>query len=156
MTSMEATYRKSSAAGATGIALLLALYDTLAGDLRRAADAERHNRLEQRCKELNHALVVIGYLEDRLDHGNGGELAGQLTALYKSLRRRVLLAQARRSPELLEAAMAEVLKVREALQNVELRPEASAAPTPAPAPRFSSPIDGASDLEARRSVSWSA
>lgn len=156
MTPMEATYRKTSAAGATGISLMIALYDTLAGDLRRAAEAERQNRLEQRCNELNHALVVIGYLEDRITHGNGGELAEQLTTFCQQLRRRILLAQARRSPEILEEAMAQVLKVREAWQNVELRPAASEAPEQPFNQERSSPMDASVVLEARRSFSWSA
>jgi flagellar protein FliS len=154
MTPTEANYRKSSAAGATGISLLIALCDTLAGDLRRAAQAERANHLEQRCNELNHALMVIGVLEDRVSRGSGGELADQLTAFYQLLRRRVLLAQARRSPEQLEEAMAEVLKVRESWQNVQLRPEASAAASR----QFpdSSDAAGGSASEPRHSFSWSA
>lgn len=127
MTPMDTAYRKNSAAGATGISLLIAIFDTLAGDLRRAAEAERHSRLEQRCNALNHALMVIGVLEDRISYGNGGLLAEQLTDLYQRLRRTILLAQARRSPELLDGAMADVLKVREVWQSIELRQESSSA-----------------------------
>jgi len=37
MNRTDMAYRKSAVEGATGFGLLIALYDTLAGDLRRAA-----------------------------------------------------------------------------------------------------------------------
>lgn len=154
MTPTEETYLKTCAAGASGVALLIALYDTLAGDLRRAAEAERRNELEQRSIELTHALMLIGFLEDRISRGNGGELAEQLTGFYKLLRRRILLAQARRSPQVLEDAMVEVLKIRESWQSVELRPQSSLASNPG----LSGLEDGQDSplAESRRSMSWSA
>ena len=81
MQSTELFYRKSAAQGASGFGMLIALYDTLAGNLRRAADAERSNNLEKRCLELNHAFLVIGYLEDAIERASGGDLAQQLVSL---------------------------------------------------------------------------
>jgi flagellar protein FliS len=98
---------------------MIALYDTLAGDLRRAADAERSNNLEKRCLEVNHALLVIGYLEDAIEQASGGELAKQLVSLYLSLRRKLIEAQAKRSPEILEEQMDRVLRLRESWQKME-------------------------------------
>jgi flagellar biosynthetic protein FliS len=97
MNSMEMAYRKMAVGGASGLGLLIALYDTLAGDLRRAADAERANDIEKRCREANHALLVIAHLEDVLSRGVKGELTQQLAAFYSSLRRlgRTLAAAAR-------------------------------------------------------------
>jgi flagellar secretion chaperone FliS len=120
MQSTELSYRKSAAQGASGLGLMIALYDTLAGDLRRAADAERSNNLEKRCLEVNHALLVIGYLEDAMERASGGDLTKQLVALYSSLRRKLIEAQAKRLPEILEEQMARVLCLRETWQKVEL------------------------------------
>jgi flagellar protein FliS len=119
MQSAEFSYRKTAVEGASGFGLLIALYETLAGNLRRAADAERLNKLEKRCSEINHALVVIGFLEDRIERATGGELAAQLTALYGSLRRKLIEAQAKRSPEILEQQLTRVLLIRESWQNME-------------------------------------
>ena len=142
MTPAELAYRKTAAtSAASGLPLLIALYDTLAGDIRRAAQAERENDIERRCREAGHALVVIGYLEDFLERGSGGELAAQLAGLYRTLRRNLIEAQAKRSPELLEEQMARVLQVRGSLQTMEMRggqagpeilpaAEAQTAPTP--------------------------
>lgn len=123
MTPVELAYRKTAAAaGASGLEVLIALYDTLAGDLRRAAQAERSNDIEMRCREANHALLVIAHLEEWLSRGSGGELAQRLKAFYASARRRMLEAQARRSAEIFEDLMAAVLKVREQWQSLNSQP----------------------------------
>jgi flagellar protein FliS len=125
MSPTEMAYRKSAIGGASGFGLLVALYDTLAGDLRRAAEAERGNDLEKRTKQLNHALLVIAHLEDWVSRGSGGVLADQLVAFYRSLRRRMIEAQVKRSAAILEEEMALVLKLREAWQGLELRGSSS-------------------------------
>jgi len=121
MSPTEMAYRKTAVAGASGFGLLVALYDTLAGDLRRAADAERCDDLEKRTRELTHALLVVAHLEDRVARGSGGQLADQLTGFYRTLRRKVIEAQAKRSAAILEEQMNLVLKLREAWQNLEIR-----------------------------------
>jgi flagellar secretion chaperone FliS len=120
MQSTELSYRKTAAEGASGFGLLIALYDTLAGNLRRAADAERSNNLEKRCLEVNHALLVIGYMEDWIEQASAGELTQKLVGLYSSLRRKLIEAQVKRSPEILERQMERVLSIRESWQTMEL------------------------------------
>jgi flagellar protein FliS len=119
MQSTELSYRKTAAEGASGFGLLIALYDTLAGNLRRAADAERNNNMEKRCLEVNHALLVIGYLEDGVERSSGGELVQKLVSFYSSLRRKLIEAQVKRSPEILEQQMEKVLSIRERWQTME-------------------------------------
>jgi flagellar biosynthetic protein FliS len=154
MNPSQMAYRKTAVEGASGFGLLIGLYDTLAGDLRRAADAERNNDIEKRCREVNHAFVVIGYLEDRISRGDGGELADKLTSFYRSMRRNLILAQTKRSAEMLEQQMEDVLKIREIWQNSELRPS--------PALEALSQVEGQShpgtSLQKERHVasSWSA
>jgi len=122
MTPTELYYRKTAAASSGGgLGLLIGLYDTLAGDLRRMAEAERGNDLVRRCREANHALLVIGCLEDCVTKGSSGELADHLTSFYGSLRSNLVRAQAQRSPEIIEEQMVQVLKLREAWQAIELR-----------------------------------
>jgi len=123
MTPTELYYRKTAAASSGGgLGLLIGLYDTLAGDLRRMAEAERGNDLVRRCREANHALLVLGCLEDCVSKGSSGELADQLTAFYGSLRRNLVRAQAERLPEVIEEQMAQILKLREAWQAIESGP----------------------------------
>ena len=121
MNPMELSYRRTAVEGASGFGLLIALYDTLAGDLRRAADAQRRNDIQKRCDEANHALLVIGYLEDWIDRESGGELSQKLVIFYSSLRRIVVEAQAKQSAEMLEEQMALVLAIRGTWHDLENR-----------------------------------
>jgi flagellin-specific chaperone FliS len=118
---VEAAYRKATAASVSGLGLLIALYDELAGDLREAAEAERRNDIAVRCRKANHALLVIGHLEQWLERGQGGELADQLKVFYGSLRRNIIAAQAKRSSAMLEEQMAQVLEVRTQWQRLAER-----------------------------------
>jgi flagellar protein FliS len=151
---MELAYRKTAVEGSSGFGLLIALYDTLAGDLRRAAEAQRGSDIERRVHEVNHALMVIGYLEDWIDREGRGELAHKLVAFYARLRAKLLEAQARQSAEMLEQQMEVILSIRGTWQDLELRAfcvlETPSSPEP---PRYAG-ISVA--LEERSVSSWSA
>jgi flagellar biosynthetic protein FliS len=150
----EMAYRRTAVEGASGFGLLIALYDTLAGDLRRAAAAQRNKDIEKRCHEVNHALLVIGYLEDWIDREGGGELTQKLIVFYSNLRAKLIDAQAKQSAEILEQQMALVLAIRGTWQELELR-ASSALETPHPA--HAQTYSGTSPLlDERRVLSWSA
>lgn len=121
MNPTELAYRRTAVEGASCFGLLIALYDTLVGNLRRAIDAQRSNDIQRRCHELNHALLVIGYLEDWIDRESGGELANKLIAFYSNLRVKLIEAQARNSVEVLEQQMGVILSIRGTWQDLELR-----------------------------------
>jgi flagellar biosynthetic protein FliS len=125
MNRTDMAYRKSAVEGASGFGLLIALYDTLAGNLRRAAAAQRAKDIETRCRETKHALMVIAYLEDGLQCGPGGALAQVLSRFYSALRRTVINAQINQSAEALEQQMEAVIKIREHWQKMDLRNLAS-------------------------------
>ncbi len=120
------SYRRAAIEGASPIGLVVALYDTLSGDLGRAAAALRANDIEQRCKHLNHALLILGHLEDWLDTTNGGDLAQSLAQFYAYLRGKLLEASLAQSAPLLEAQIELILQVRSAWQQRDLP---SATPT---------------------------
>lgn len=118
MNTMDLTYRKTAFEGASGFGLLIALYDTVAGDLRRAASAQRVGDLEKRAREVKHALAVIGVLENWID-SESGQLAKSLIAFYAGLRRKIIDAQIKQSAEMMEELMAEVLAIREIWQQMD-------------------------------------
>ena len=146
MTRTDVAYRRSAVEGASGFGLLIALYDTLAGNLRRAAGAQRVNDIETRCREVKHAFTVIGYLESCVRGGPGGELAQQLAAVYSTLRRRIMEAQAEQSAEALEQQMETVLKIREQWQKLDLQAAASESPA----------LEVTNAMSAAGSLSWQA
>jgi len=146
-------YRKTVLEGLSGLPLLIAFYDTLAGDLRRAAAAQRKGNLEERSRELKHAALVVGALENWID-ANSGDLARQLIAFYSKLRRAMLEAQVKQSAELLEAQMAEVLRIREVWQRLDLR-STNSGPEILPPERTEKYGAGFMQLE-HSQLSWSA
>lgn len=153
MNNTNLAYRKQAAEGASGFGLLIALFDTLAGNLRRAADAQSINDLEKRSQEVNHALLVIGYLEDWVNNGSGGELTGRLVSFYASLRASLIEAQVKQSVEIFEEQMRTVLQIRESWQQLDLRvsPEPQIIP-----PSTSRSLGGYSSVMERSSGNWSA
>jgi flagellar protein FliS len=122
----QTTYRDCSVGGASPIGLMIVLFDRLVGDLRSAAEAVRRNDIEGRCRELNHALLIIGQLESWVDREKGGETARQLATFYSYLRTRLLEASARQSAELFEAQMQTIVHIRSKWQLLENSPEPSA------------------------------
>jgi flagellar biosynthetic protein FliS len=112
-------YRKNAAEAPSGLGLLIALFDTLAMDLGRAAEAQHKNEIEKRCGAVRHALLVIGHLEDWVSRGTGGALAQDLIAFYATLRRNLIEAEARNSADILDQQMTAVLKLRTHWQKFE-------------------------------------
>ena len=126
LTETGMSYRRSAIEGASTIGLMIALFDTLAGDLRRAAAAIRANDIEARCKELNHAALVLGQLENWIDLKNGGDSAQTLSRFYAYLRAKMMEAAVSKSTKLLEVQIDMILHVRSAWQQLD------AAPPPQP------------------------
>jgi flagellar protein FliS len=118
----ELSYRKSAIEGASSIGLIIALFDTLAGDLRRAAAAIRKNDIEKRCRELNHGALVLGQLESWIDVNQGGESAQTLSSFYKYLRAKMMEAGISQSASLLETQIEMILHVRSAWQKLDVAP----------------------------------
>jgi flagellar protein FliS len=132
MSKTEMSYRRMAVEGASTIGLMIALFDTLVGNLRRAATALRENDIETRCSELNHAALVIGRLESWLDLKNGGEPAQNLSRFYAYLRAKMMEASVSKSAAVLEAQIEMVVHVRSVWQQLDLQ----ATPAQEPQPGF--------------------
>ena len=120
MSSTETSYRNAAIQGATTIGLMIALFDRLVGDFRRAAMALRNNDIETRCREFNHAALVLGQLESWLDLKNGGESAQTLSRFYAYLRAKMMESAGIKSASLLEAQIDMILHVRSAWQQLDV------------------------------------
>jgi flagellar biosynthetic protein FliS len=94
----------------------------LVGDLRRAAFALRKNDIETRCRELNHATLVLGQLNEWVDLENGGESARTLNRFYAYLRAMMMEAAVTQSATLLETQIDMILHVRSAWQKLDVGP----------------------------------
>jgi len=90
--SPASAYQQSAARGASPVGLVVALYDTILRDLRRALAAQDAAQFETRVFELNHALTIIAHLRSVLDHQRGGQAASRLSRLYDVTQSMVLQA----------------------------------------------------------------
>jgi flagellar secretion chaperone FliS len=124
------SYRRTAIEGASPIGLVIALYDTLWGNLRRATEAIRAQDIEARCDELNHAMLVLGQLESWVAPENGGDLARSLTQFYRYLRAKMMEASATQSAKILEDLMDLILHVRSAWQQRDLVPHQASETSP--------------------------
>lgn len=112
-------YRRAATQQASSVGLVIALHDTLIGDLRRAAEAIDRNDIQGRCDQLIHGFKVLQQLELMLDMENGGETALKVRRFYSHVRGQLLLAQFNLSSAILHKQIEIVLDVREAWQQLD-------------------------------------
>jgi flagellar secretion chaperone FliS len=142
-------YRESEITGDNPVHLVVLLYDQLLRDLRRALDAFAKQDIQNRCRELDHALVVLAQLQGTLNLESGGEVAQNLDRFYNLVRDGLLRAGIEGSVELLEKQWRNILGVREAWLEVEHQ---QSAPAPQHGPRQG---DGDRD-ESQGNSQWKA
>lgn len=131
MTTPRIAYRENAARGATGVRLVILLYEQLIQDLTRAAQAIKQNDIELRTKCLNHAVLVIGYLQSPLDFERGGKVAKDLDRFYNSLRQDLVQVQFFPSKVGIDQRITDLLTLRDAWIEVERAEKSSLAPAPA-------------------------
>ena len=112
-------YRRAATQQASVVGLVIALHDTLMGDIRRAADAIDRGDIQGRCDQLVHAFKVLQQLEAMLDMDKGGVTANQVKRFYAHIRGQLLLAQFKLSSAILHQQIQIVLEVREAWQQLD-------------------------------------
>lgn len=119
MTSPRIAYREANVRGATPVRLVVLLYDQLIQDLTRAAQAIELNHTELRTNCINHAILVIGYLQSPLDFEKGGKVARDLELFYNTLRQNLVQVQFFPSQAGIRQQITDVLALREAWMEVE-------------------------------------
>ncbi|HTP69356.1 MAG TPA: flagellar export chaperone FliS [Dongiaceae bacterium] len=75
-------YQQTAAIGSSALSHVVALYETMLRDFRRAMIALEQGDIEKRVFEVNHALRVLGALQGSLDFEKGGAAATQLDRFY--------------------------------------------------------------------------
>ncbi len=114
-------YRRAAAQQASVVGLVIALYDTLAGDLQRAVAAMLANNIEERSLQLKHGFAVLTQLDSLIDMERGGQTAINLRRFYAYARQEMLRAQFTCNPALIENVSGLLLEVRGAWQEVDTR-----------------------------------
>ena len=112
-------YRRAATQQASVVGLVMALHDTLIGNLRRAAEALERDDIQGRCAELVHGFKVLTQLEAMLDMKQGGEAAVKIRRFYTYVRGQMLSAQFKLSADILRDQIRIVMEVRQAWEQVD-------------------------------------
>ena len=106
-------YQDSAVRGATPIELVVLLYDSAIEDMRRALAAMKKGEIEARSAAVGHALMVLQQLQGTLDFERGGAAAKQFEQFYSLVRAKLLEAQIRSSPDLMQQQIRFLSEVRD-------------------------------------------
>lgn len=121
---IEFNYQEQTLAGATGIELVIALYDGAIRFLHRAAQCAREHDVHGRRVAVKKALDIIMYLQARLRPDVGGKTARTLGDFYAAMFTMTLEASHEASPDQLLEVVACLRNVRDAWTSVARDPEA--------------------------------
>lgn len=117
-------YQQQTLAGATGIELIIALYDGAIRFLFRAKCAAEEDDVIERRFAVKRALDIIMYLQARLRPDIGGKPAEALADFYSAMFHAALEASHHNSPERFMEVIRNIQNVREAWVVVARDPEA--------------------------------
>jgi flagellar secretion chaperone FliS len=118
-------YLEGAVRGASPVRLVILLYGQAIEDLRRAAAAHVRGDIQTRTQGINHAILVIGYLQATLDQERGGVVATNLERFYNQVRAGLIAAQCQQSGAALEQQISHLMLLREAWSEVERSTAAS-------------------------------
>jgi flagellar secretion chaperone FliS len=113
------SYREAAVQGASPVRLVILLYEQAIQDTRRAVAALDKGDVEERTRQINHAILVLGHLQGSLDKQRGGQVAVNLERFYTLVRAGLLAAQCKQSVAALEQQIALLMQVREAWCKIE-------------------------------------
>jgi len=128
MIDARTAYREIAGGGANPVRLVAMLYEQMIEDLRQAIQAIDGNRIDARTNAINHAILILGHLQNKLDHTAGGEVARNLERFYNLTRQKLLEAQFEVSREILAEQMSLLLDLRDAWTQVEQAETTGSAP----------------------------
>src|SRR5258707_7030386 len=120
----EMSYQQQALAGATGVELIVALYDGLIRFLYRAMQSVEENDVYGRRVAVKKALDVVMYLQARLRPDVGGTVAASLAEFYSTMFTMTLEASHLESKEQFQEVISLVRNVREAWVVAARDPEA--------------------------------
>lgn len=130
MPDVRNVYREIAGRGASPVRLVAILYEQIVEDLRRAIQAIDENHIAARTNAINHAILILGHLQNKLDHAAGGEVAHRLEKFYNLTRQKLMEAQCEVSRDILEQHISLLLQLRDAWIQVEQSETAASAPVP--------------------------
>ena len=124
-----ATGLETAIADASPEQLILMLHDGLLGSLHKARLAMADGRIAEKGEAISKALAILTEgLMPALDLQRGGDIAGNLAALYEYMITRLTLGNRQNDPAHLDAVSKLVQELKDAWQQLCVRPAARAVP----------------------------
>ena len=120
-------YQQQSLAGKNRVELIVALYDGMVRFLNRAIDATEAGNVPERRIAVKRVLDILMHLQSRLRMDVGGP-AKTLSEFYAAVFALCLEGSRLASPDRFREAVACIMNVREAWQQVALLPESQEQP----------------------------
>jgi len=120
----ETSYQQQTLAGATGVELILALYDGALRFLYRAMQCVEEGDVHGRRIAVKKVVDILTYLQARLRPDLGGAVAASLADFYSTMFTMTLEASHLESKEQFQEVISLVRNVREAWVVVARDPEA--------------------------------
>ncbi len=113
------SYREATIRGARPVELVMRLYEQIVEDLRQAIRAVEQNDIELRTNRLNHAILVIAYLQSQLNLASSSPVSDKLNHFYDYLRQNLVQVQFHPSIPGIHQQITDLMEVREAWMEVE-------------------------------------
>jgi flagellar secretion chaperone FliS len=120
----ETSYQEQALAGATGVELIVALYDGAIRFLYRAMQCVEEDDVRGRRVAVKRVIDILMYLQARLRPDRGVSVAASLSDFYATMFTMTLEASHLESVEQFQEVIAFVRNVREAWVAVARDPEA--------------------------------
>jgi flagellar protein FliS len=120
----ETSYQEQALAGATGVELIVALYDGAIRFLYRAMQCVHEEDVHGRRIAVKKVIDILMYLQARLRPEMGGSVASSLADFYATMFTMTLEASHLESAESFQEVISLVCNVREAWVVVARDPEA--------------------------------
>ena len=139
-------YQQVASHGRSPVGMIVSLYDTILRDFGRALTALEAGNIETRVFELNHAVTVIGHLEEALDHQRGGDAARTFQQFYNMTRAMIVAANAKADRKSITELVELFVPMREGWQQAEHK--LMSDPTQDPAQRAEGPLRAAPPVAA--------
>ena len=125
MKEYEQVGARSAVEGASPERLIQLMLDGVLSRVSAARGAMENGEVAAKCELVGKAIRLIEGLRASLDHERGGDLAGNLDALYEYMSRRLLEANLRSDPLILDEVNQLLREIKQAWDRIVADSEAA-------------------------------
>jgi len=118
-----AEYRKTQVLNASGVEVIVLLYDAAVQSMQLAQDGIQRMDVANKARFVGRALTIVGELANVLDMERGGEIARSLRRLYEYIQHELSQANLTNDPRRLDGPIRCMMTLREGWEQVAAAPK---------------------------------